>query len=209
MPSFTFVSTANAFVLRGASPVFVDIRPDTFNIDERLIEAAITARTKAIVVVHYAGVACEMDEIIDDRRSARTRRHRGQRPRPRRHVPGRSLGTIGAIATLSFHETKNIQCGEGGALLDQRSEVSIERAEIIREKGTNRSRFFRGQVDKYTWVDSGRATCRPTCSAAFLRPARGVRRDPGAADGDLEPYPTTSADWASIGWVLLSQSARS
>ncbi|MCU0481342.1 MAG: dTDP-4-amino-4,6-dideoxygalactose transaminase, partial [Anaerolineae bacterium] len=154
VPSFTFVTSVNAFVLRGAKPVFVDIRQDTLNIDETKLEAAITPKTKAIVVVHYAGVACEMDTIMEI-----ANRH---------HIPvvednahglfgkykGRYLGTIGALATQSFHETKNFQCGEGGALLINDPKYA-ERAEIIREKGTNRSRFFRGQVDKYSWVDIG------------------------------------------------------
>src|SRR5688500_12979613 len=152
IPSFTFVSTVNAFVLRGAIPVFVDIRPDTLNLDERLVERAITPRTRAIVPVHYAGVACEMDALV---RIAR--RHGLAIVEDNAHglfgrYRGRSLGSFGALATLSFHETKNITCGEGGALLIN-DESLIERAEIIREKGTERSRFFRGQVDKYTWSD--------------------------------------------------------
>lgn len=168
MPSFTFVSTANAFVLRGAVPVFVDIRPDTLNLDERLVEAAITARTKAICVVHYAGVSCEMDEIM-----ALARRHgliviedaaQGIMSTYR----GRPLGAIGDYGALSFHETKNIISGEGGALLCRDPEDG-ERAEIVREKGTNRSRFFRGQVDKYTWVDIGSSFLPGEVTAAFLR----------------------------------------
>ncbi|HEY4582382.1 MAG TPA: dTDP-4-amino-4,6-dideoxygalactose transaminase [Lysobacter sp.] len=167
MPSFTFVSTANAFALRGAVPVFVDIRPDTLNLDERLIEAAITPRTKAICVVHYAGVACEMDAImaiaakhglavVEDAAQAIFSTYRG-----------RPLGTIGELGCLSFHETKNIISGEGGALL-VRDAALAERAEIIREKGTNRSRFFRGQVDKYTWVDVGSSYLPGEITAAFL-----------------------------------------
>ena len=167
MPSFTFVSTANAFALRGARPVFVDIRPDTFCIDERLIESAITDRTRAIVVVHYAGVACEMDEImaiaahhglavIEDNAHGFGGTYRGT-----------NLGTIGSLATLSFHETKNIQCGEGGALL-LNDEGLLETAEILREKGTNRSRFFRGQVDKYTWVSLGSSYLPSDLLAAYL-----------------------------------------
>lgn len=167
VPDFTFVSTVNAFVLRGAKPVFVDIRPDTLNMDESLLEAAITPRTKAIVPVHYAGVACEMDAILA---------LAGQY-----HIPvvednahglfgayrGRYLGTFGALATQSFHETKNFSCGEGGALLiNDRS--MMERAEIIREKGTNRARFFRGQIDKYTWVDVGSSYLPSDLLAAFL-----------------------------------------
>jgi TDP-4-keto-6-deoxy-D-glucose transaminase len=167
MPSFTFVSTANAFALRGARPVFVDIRPDTFNIDERLIEAAITPQTKAIVVVHYAGVACEMDAIADI-----AAQHGLALIEDNAHGFGGSyrgtpLGSIGALATLSFHETKNIQCGEGGALLIN-DEALLEAAEIAREKGTNRSRFFRGQVDKYTWVSLGSSYLPSDLLAAYL-----------------------------------------
>jgi dTDP-4-amino-4,6-dideoxygalactose transaminase len=167
VPSFTFVSTLNAYVLRGAVPVFCDIRPDTLNIDEAQIERLITPRTKAIVVVHYAGVACEMDAIMTI-----AERHGLAVIEDNAHglfgaYRGRQLGTIGALATLSFHETKNFTCGEGGALLinDRRY---VERAEIIREKGTNRSRFFRGQVDKYTWVDVGSSYLPSDMLAAFL-----------------------------------------
>ncbi|GAA0906435.1 dTDP-4-amino-4,6-dideoxygalactose transaminase [Rothia nasimurium] len=167
MPSFTFVSTANAFVLRGAVPVFVDIREDTLNIDERLIESAITSRTKAICVVHYAGVGCEMDEIM-----AIAARHglfviEDAAQGIYSTYKERPLGSIGHLAALSFHETKNIISGEGGALLIN-DERFIERAEIIREKGTNRSRFFRGQVDKYTWVDVGSSFLPGEITAAFL-----------------------------------------
>jgi dTDP-4-amino-4,6-dideoxygalactose transaminase len=167
MPSFTFVSTANAVVLRGARPVFIDIRPDTLNIDERLIEAAITPQTRAIMAVHYAGVACEMDAILDI-----AGRHGVPVVEDNAHglfgkYQGRLLGTMGALATLSFHETKNITCGEGGALLVNDPSL-VERAEILREKGTNRSRFFRGQVDKYTWVDVGSSYLPSEILAAFL-----------------------------------------
>lgn len=167
MPSFTFVSTANAFVLRGAIPVFVDIRPDTLNIDENLIEAAVTPRTRAICVVHYAGVACEMDTIM-----ALARRHGLKVVEDAAQgifstYKGRALGSIGDMAALSFHETKNVISGEGGALLIN-DPALIERAEIIREKGTNRSRFFRGQVDKYTWVDVGSSYLPSELIAAFL-----------------------------------------
>jgi dTDP-4-amino-4,6-dideoxygalactose transaminase len=167
MPSFTFVSTANAFVLRGGVPVFVDIRSDTLNIDETLIEAAITSKTKAIVPVHYAGLACEMDTIMDI-----ARRHgllviedaaQGVMAR----YKGRALGTIGHLGCYSFHETKNIISGEGGALLINDLALA-ERAEVIREKGTNRSLFFRGQVDKYTWVDIGSSYLPGEIIAAFL-----------------------------------------
>jgi len=167
IPSFTFVSTVNAFVLRGAHPVFVDIRPDTLNLNEALLESHITPRTRAIVVVHYAGVGCEMEAILEIAE--------------RYHIPvvednahglfgrykGKPLGTFGCLATQSFHETKNVSCGEGGALVINEAQY-IERAEIIREKGTNRSRFFRGQVDKYTWVDIGSSYLPSDMLAAFL-----------------------------------------
>ncbi|CAG0966062.1 dTDP-4-amino-4,6-dideoxygalactose transaminase [Anaerolineae bacterium] len=166
-PSFTFVSTVNAFVLRGAMPVFADIRPDTLNIDENKLERLITPRTRAIVVVHYAGVGCEMDvimeiasrhqiSVIEDNAHGLFGKYRGQ-----------YLGTFGCMATQSFHETKNFTCGEGGALLINDPQY-VERAEIIREKGTNRSRFFRGQVDKYTWVDVGSSYLPSDLLAAFL-----------------------------------------
>lgn len=167
MPSYTFVSTANAFVLRGAVPVFVDIRPDTLNIDETKIEAAITERTKAIVPVHYAGVGCEMDTIM-----AIARRHNllvieDAAQGIMSTYKGRPLGSIGHIGCLSFHETKNIISGEGGALLVNDRELA-EHAEIIREKGTNRSQFFRGQVDKYTWVEIGSSYLPSELISAFL-----------------------------------------
>jgi dTDP-4-amino-4,6-dideoxygalactose transaminase len=167
MPSYTFVSTANAFVLRGAVPVFVDIRPDTLNLDESKIEAAITAKTKAIAPVHYAGVSCEMDAImaiahqhnlwvIEDAAQAICTQYKNK-----------PVGSIGHMAALSFHETKNIVSGEGGALLINDPRL-LERAEIIREKGTNRSKFFRGEVDKYTWVDVGSSYLPSDIIAAFL-----------------------------------------
>lgn len=167
MPSFTFVSTANAFVLRGAVPVFVDIRPDTMNLDEARIEEAITERTRAIVAVHYAGVACEMDTIM-----AIAKRHdllviEDAAQGIMSSYRGKPLGTIGHMGTLSFHETKNIISGEGGALLTTEPRLA-ERAEIIREKGTNRCQFFRGQVDKYTWVDIGSSYLPSELIAAFL-----------------------------------------
>ena len=167
MPSFTFVSTANAFVLRGAVPVFVDIRPDTLNIDEARIEAAITPRTKAICVVHYAGVACEMDAILDIARRHGLPVVEDAAQAIFSSYKGRPLGSIGAFAALSFHETKNVISGEGGALLVNDGDA-VERAEIIREKGTNRSKFFRGQVDKYTWVDIGSSFLPGEITAAFL-----------------------------------------
>lgn len=166
-PAFTFVSTINAFVLRGARPIFADVRPDTLNLDERQLEALITPRTRAIVPVHYAGVACEMDAImeiaarhgiavVEDNAHGLFGRYRGQ-----------PLGSFGVMATQSFHETKNFTCGEGGALLINAADY-VERAEIIREKGTNRSRFFRGQVDKYSWVDVGSSYLPSELLAAHL-----------------------------------------
>jgi dTDP-4-amino-4,6-dideoxygalactose transaminase len=167
MPSYTFVSTANAFALRGAVPVFVDVRRDTLNLDESLVEAAITQRTRAICVVHYAGVSCEMDTllaiaaryglaVVEDAAQAIFSTYKG-----------RPLGTLGDLGCLSFHETKNIISGEGGALLCRDARYA-ERAEVIREKGTNRSKFFRGQVDKYTWVDIGSSYLPSELIAAFL-----------------------------------------
>lgn len=167
VPSFSFPSTVNAFVLRGARPVFIDIRPDTLNLDETKLESLVTRCTKAIVVVHYAGVGCEMDAIlqvagehglavVEDNAHGLFGRYKGN-----------YLGTLGCLATQSFHETKNFTCGEGGALLINDSRY-IERAEILREKGTNRSRFFRGEVDKYTWVDIGSSYLPSDILAAFL-----------------------------------------
>lgn len=167
MPSFTFVSTANAFVLRGAVPIFVDIRPDTLNIDESLIEAAITPKTRAICVVHYAGVSCEMDAIMEiaGRHGLKVVEDAAQGIMST--YKGRPLGSIGELGALSFHETKNVISGEGGALLVNEAGYG-ERAEIIREKGTNRSKFFRGQVDKYTWIDVGSSYLPSEVIAAFL-----------------------------------------
>lgn len=167
MPSYTFVSTANAFVLRGAVPVFVDIRRDTMNIDETLIEQAITPRTRAICVVHYAGVGCEMDAIIKIARKHGLAVVEDAAQGILSTYRGKPLGSFGAFGTLSFHETKNVISGEGGALLIN-DERYAERAEIIREKGTNRSQFFRGQVDKYTWVDCGSSYLPGEITAAFL-----------------------------------------
>jgi dTDP-4-amino-4,6-dideoxygalactose transaminase len=167
MPSYTFVSTANAFVLRGGVPVFVDIRPDTLNIDENLIETAITPRTKAIVPVHYAGVACEMDAIMDIAKRHNLLVVEDAAQGIMSTYKGKPLGAIGHLGAYSFHETKNIIAGEGGALLIN-DERFAERAEIIREKGTNRSQFFRGQVDKYTWMDIGSSYLPGEVIAAFL-----------------------------------------
>jgi dTDP-4-amino-4,6-dideoxygalactose transaminase len=167
MPSFTFVSTANAVVLRGATPVFVDIRPDTLNLDDELLEAAVTDRTKAILPVHYAGIACDMDAIM-----AVAKRHGLVVIEDAAHAllaryQGRPLGGIGHLGALSFHETKNVMCGEGGALLVNDPEL-VARAEIVQEKGTDRRRFFRGEVDKYTWVDVGSSFLLSDVNAAFL-----------------------------------------
>jgi dTDP-4-amino-4,6-dideoxygalactose transaminase len=167
MPSFTFVSTANAVVLRGARPVFADIRPDTLNLDEQLLPSLVTPRTRAILPVHYAGVGCEMDAIL-----AIARSHGLEVIEDNAHglfgaYRGRPLGSLGGLAAQSFHETKNISCGEGGALVIN-NERYAERAEILREKGTNRSRMFRGLVDKYTWVDVGSSALPSDILAAFL-----------------------------------------
>jgi dTDP-4-amino-4,6-dideoxygalactose transaminase len=167
MPSFTFVSTANAFVLRGGVPVFVDIRPDTLNMDESLIEAAITPRTRAVVPVHYAGVGCNMEAVVDIARRRDLLVIEDAAQGVMSEHRGRSLGTIGHLGTVSFHETKNVISGEGGALLVN-DERFVERAEIIREKGTDRSRFFRGETDKYTWVDIGSSYLPGEIIAAFL-----------------------------------------
>jgi dTDP-4-amino-4,6-dideoxygalactose transaminase len=167
MPSYTFVSTANAFVLRGAAPVFVDIRPDTLNIDETKIEAAITPNTKAIVPVHYAGVGCEMDAIMAIAKKHNLLVIEDAAQGIMATYKGRPLGSIGQLAAFSFHETKNVISGEGGALLVNDAAI-VKRAEIIREKGTNRSQFFRGHVDKYTWVDLGSSYLPGELIAAFL-----------------------------------------
>lgn len=168
MPSYTFVSTANAFVLRGANIVFVDIRPDTMNIDETLIEAAITSRTKAIVPVHYAGVACEMDKIMDIANRHNLFVIEDSAQGMMSAYKGQPLGTIGHIGAFSFHETKNYTSGGEGGLLIINDDFFLQRAEIIREKGTNRSQFFRGQVDKYTWVDVGSSYLPSELQAAYL-----------------------------------------
>lgn len=190
VPAFTFVSTANAFVLRGAKPVFCDIRPDTLNLDESKLEALITPRTKAIVPVHYAGVACEMDAILGV-----AGRHGVAVVEDNAHglfgkYKGRWLGSLGALAAQSFHQTKNITCGEGGALLINDPKY-VERAEIIREKGTNRARFFRGEVDKYSWVDVGSSYVMSDVLAAFLY-------------GQLEQWKTIQAKRKAI-WERYDQ----
>lgn len=167
MPSYTFVSTADAFVMRGGIPVFVDIRPDTMNIDENLIEAAITDKTKVIAVVHYAGVSCEMDKIMEIARKYGLFVVEDAAQGVMSSYKGKALGTIGDYGCYSFHETKNYSMGEGGALLI-RDEKNVELAEIIREKGTNRSQFFRGMVDKYTWVEKGSSYLPSELNAAYL-----------------------------------------
>ena len=167
LPSYTFVSTADAFVQRGASLVFVDIRPDTMNIDETLIEDAITPRTKVIVPVHYAGVACEMDTIMDIAKRHNLKVVEDAAQGFASYYKGKSLGTIGDFGCLSFHETKNLSMGEGGALLFQDMSYQ-EKAEILREKGTDRSKFFRGQIDKYTWQDYGSSYLPSDMNAAYL-----------------------------------------
>ncbi|MDO4343697.1 MAG: dTDP-4-amino-4,6-dideoxygalactose transaminase [Eubacteriales bacterium] len=167
MPSYTFVSTADAFVLRGAKIVFVDIHPETMNIDERLIEDAITERTKAIAVVHYAGVACAMDEILAIAKKHHLKVVEDAAQGVNAYYKGKALGTIGDFGCYSFHETKNYSMGEGGALLFQEDKYQ-EKAEILREKGTDRSKFFRGQIDKYTWVDYGSSYLPSDLNAAYL-----------------------------------------
>lgn len=203
VPSFAFVTTAGAFALHGAKPVFVDVRPDTLNLDERLLAEAVTPRTRAVVPLHYAGVACEMDSIlatctelglavVEDNAHGLFGKYRG-----------RWLGTLGGLATQSFHETKNMTCGEGGALLinDERFK---ERAEIIREKGTNRSRFFRGQVDKYTWVDRGSSYLPSEVLAAFLYAQLEERERIQAKRRHLfERYREGLSDWAAEHGVAL------
>lgn len=203
LPSFTFVSTANAFVLRGARPVFVDVRPDTFNLDETQLERLITPRTKAIVAVHYAGVGCEMDAVMKtaDRRGVPVVEDNAHGLLGR--YRGKGLGTFGALAAQSFHETKNITCGEGGALVVNQPRY-LDRAEIIREKGTDRHRFFKGQVDKYTWVDVGSSYLPSEILAAFLyaqlevRDAIQVRRR-----GIWEFYAEHLREWSSSTGVRL------
>ncbi len=201
VPSFTFVSSVNAFVLRGAKPVFIDIRPDTLNLDEAQLEVLITPRTKAVVPVHYAGVGCAMDAIgkiaerhgiavVEDNAHGLFGRYQGQ-----------YLGTFGALATQSFHETKNFTCGEGGALLIN-DPALVERAEIIREKGTNRSRFFRGMVDKYTWVDVGSSYLPSDALAAYLWAQFEARDDIQAKRAHIwARYDSELASWAQANHV--------
>ncbi len=203
LPSFTFVSTANAFVLRGARIVFADIRPDTLNLDESRLEALVTPRTKAIVPVHYAGVACDMDAIckIASRHGARIIEDNAHGLFAR--YKGKYTGTFGSLATQSFHETKNVTCGEGGALLVNDREL-LERALIIREKGTNRSQFFRGQVDKYTWVDIGSSYLPSDLLSAFLLAQLEGREEIQRKRRRIwESYQQQLADWASQRGVRL------
>jgi len=201
LPAFTFVSTANAFVLRGARPVFCDIRSDTLNLDEAKLEESITPKTRAIVPVHYAGVGCEMDAILEI-----AGRHGVPVVEDNAHglfgkYRGRWLGSFGCLATQSFHETKNITCGEGGALLIN-EERFIKRAEIIREKGTNRARFFRGQVDKYSWVDVGSSYVMSDVLAAFLYGQLEKWREIQAKRRAIwERYDAELADWAAVNGV--------
>ncbi len=203
VPSFTFVSTANAFALHGARPVFVDVRSDTLNLDERLLPELLTERTRAIVPVHYAGVGCDMDAIL-----AVSRKHGIAVVEDNAHgflggYRGRLLGTFGEMATLSFHETKNITCGEGGALVINDLRL-IERAEIVREKGTNRSRFFRGQVDRYTWVGLGSSYAPSDILAAYLL-AQLERRDAIQQKRERiwKRYAAELAEWAAQRGVRL------
>lgn len=203
VPSFAFVTTANAFVLRGARPVFIDIRPDTLNLDETQLERLITSHTKAIVLVHYAGVGCEMDTIM-----AIAREHNIAVIEDNAHglfgkYKGKYLGTFGLFATQSFHETKNFTSGEGGALVIN-DPLYIERAEIIREKGTNRSRFFRGQVDKYTWVDVGSSYLPSDILAAFLYAQLEARAQIGSKRQFIwEYYARHLTEWAQANDVCL------
>lgn len=196
LPSFTFVSTVNAFVLRGARPVFADIRPDTLNLDESKLEALITPHTRAIVPVHYAGVGCEMESIL-----AIAHQHGLKVVEDNAHglfgkYRGKSLGTFGDLATQSFHETKNISCGEGGAVLINNPALN-DRAEILREKGTNRSRFFRGQVDKYTWVDIGSSYLPSEALAAVLYAQLTAREEIQSRRRHIwERYARTLSGWA-------------
>lgn len=203
VPSFAFVSTANAFALRGAKIVFADVRPDTLNLDENRLEAIITPKTKAVVPIHYAGVACDMDAICDI-----AQRHGVKIIEDNAHglfgkYRGKWLGTFGEFGVQSFHETKNVTCGEGGALLIN-DPAYIERAEIIREKGTNRSMFFRGQVDKYTWVDVGSSYVMSDVLAAFLFAQLEVWQSIQARRRQIwERYAVELSDWSGLSGVRL------
>lgn len=203
IPSFTFVSTANAYALRGARLVFADIRADTLNLDETKLESLITPRTKALVLVHYAGVGCALDAVMEIAKRRGLAVIEDNAHGLFAAYRGKPLGTFGALATLSFHETKNISCGEGGALLVN-DPALIERAEIIREKGTNRSRFFRGQVDKYTWVDLGSSYLPSEVLAAFLFAQLEGRDDIQAKRQRIwETYLARLEQWARRGGIGL------
>ena len=203
IPSFTFPSAANAFVLRGARPIFVDIRADTLNIDESQIERRVTARTKAICVVHYAGVGCEMDTIMTMARRRAVAVVEDNAHGLYGRYRGRYLGTLGQLGTLSFHETKNFSCGEGGALLINDMQFN-QRAEILREKGTNRSQFFRGEIDKYTWVDMGSSYLPADLLAAFLRAQLEHRDQIQSMRRKIwETYALELASWAETNGVRL------
>jgi dTDP-4-amino-4,6-dideoxygalactose transaminase len=196
IPSFTFVSTVNAFVLRGAKPIFADIRPDTLNLDETNFEKLITPKTKAVVPVHYAGVGCEMDTILPIARKHNIRVVEDNAHGLFGKYRGQNLGTFGQLATQSFHETKNISCGEGGAILINCAEMQ-DRAEIIREKGTNRSRFFRGQIDKYSWVDIGSSYLPSEVLAAILFSQLESREAIQQKRGQIwKSYENSLASWA-------------
>ena len=202
MPSYTFVSTADAFVLRGAKIVYVDIRPDTMNIDETKIEDAITEKTKAIVPVHYAGVACEMDTIMDIAKRHNLKVVEDAAQGVSAYYKGKALGTIGDFGCYSFHETKNYTMGEGGALLFQ-DENYLEKAEILREKGTNRSKFFRGQIDKYTWIDYGSSYLPSDMNAAScLQNSRNMRKSTESG------WPSTTITMSSsVRWLRPERSS--
>jgi dTDP-4-amino-4,6-dideoxygalactose transaminase len=203
LPSFTFVSTANAFVLRGARPVFADVRPDTLNLDEQDVERKLTPRTRVIIPVHYAGIGCQMDDLQEIARQAGAAIVEDAAHALFGAYGGRPLGTFGALATLSFHETKNVTCGEGGALVIN-DPALCERAEILREKGTNRSRFFRGEVDKYTWVDIGSSYLPSDLLAAFLLAQLEAREESQRRRREIwETYAAALADWAAARGVRL------
>lgn len=205
VPSFTFVSAANAFVLRGARPVFIDSRPDTLNMDERLLAGLITDRTRAVVAMHYGGVGCEMDAIMTVARNAGVKVIEDNAHGLFGAYRGQALGTFGDMSTLSFHETKNIFCGEGGALV-LNDLLLAARAEVLREKGTNRSRFFRGEVDKYTWVDLGSSYVPSEMLAAFLLGQLEKRDDVQAARQRIwQRYHDGLAEWAGRRGVQLAE----
>jgi dTDP-4-amino-4,6-dideoxygalactose transaminase len=203
VPSFTFVSTVNAFVLHGARPVFVDVRPDTLTLDPDLLARAVTKKTRAIVPVHYAGVACDMEAILGMARTVGAEVIEDNAHGLFATYRGRLLGTFGALATLSFHETKNFTCGEGGALLINDPRF-VQRAEILREKGTNRSRFFRGEIDKYTWVDVGSSYLPSDMLAAFLLAQLEAREEIQEKRRAIwDRYQRELADWAAGRQVVL------